>query len=83
MEEGIKQVLEVLSRVRGDTMTPRGARGLVEQAIGALSGGDRELGVATAISYLDKAGNHPNLPPHIRTAIWNALGILEGLSKKV
>lgn len=80
-EEKIRQVLDILSRIRSDTMAPRVVRTAVEQAISELSGqGDPRLKAASAVVYLDKAGNDPNIPPHIRTAIWNALSILETIS---
>jgi len=80
LEERIRQVLEVLSKVKADTMTPRSVRSLVEQAMSELSmRGDPKMRAASAASYLDRAGNDPNLPPHIRTAIWGALSTLEGL----
>jgi uncharacterized protein (UPF0147 family) len=80
LEEKIRQAMEILSKVKTDTMTPRSARGWVEQAIAELSRpGDPKLKAASAASFLDRAGNDPNLPPHIRTAIWSALGILESL----
>ncbi len=73
-------MLEVLSKVKADTMTPRSVRSLVEQAMSELSmRGDPKMRAASAASYLDRAGNDPNLPPHIRTAIWGALSTLEGL----
>jgi uncharacterized protein (UPF0147 family) len=80
LEERIKRALEVLSKVKADTMTPRSVRGLVEQAMSELSsGGDPKMRAASAASYLDRAGNDPNLPPHIRTAIWSVLSTLESL----
>jgi uncharacterized protein (UPF0147 family) len=79
-EEKIKQAVEVLSRVKADTMTPRSARSWVEQALSELSGpGDPKLKAASAANYLDRAGSDPNLPPHIRTAIWSVLSILESM----
>jgi uncharacterized protein (UPF0147 family) len=80
LEERIKRALEVLSKVKADTMTPRSVRGLVEQAMSELSaGGDPKMRAASAASYLDRAGSDPNLPPHIRTAIWSVLSTLESL----
>ncbi len=83
MEEKVSYVLDVLEKIRADVMLPRSARNLVNLAIQELKKeGDIKMKAASAVSHLDKAGNDPNLPPHIRTGIWSVLSVLESLTRE-
>jgi uncharacterized protein (UPF0147 family) len=78
-EAKLKQVADIMARVADDTSVPRNIRRAAGEAKNALLGkeGDAMVKASSAIMILDEISNDPNMPVHTRTAIWNAISILE------
>ena len=75
----LKQVAEIMARVAEDTSVPRNIRQTASEVREALlkKEDDPIVRAALATRALDEISNDPNMPVHTRTAIWNAVSILE------
>ncbi|MEW6222544.1 MAG: UPF0147 family protein [Candidatus Hadarchaeota archaeon] len=78
-EEKLKQVVDIMTRVSGDTTVPRNIRRAASEAKVALLKKDEDpvVRAASARITLEEISNDSNMPIHARTQIWNALSILE------
>ncbi|MEW6592501.1 MAG: UPF0147 family protein [Candidatus Hadarchaeota archaeon] len=78
-EEKLKQVVDIMTRVSGDTTVPRNIRRAASEAMVALLKKDEDLVVraASARITLEEISSDSNMPIHARTQIWSALSILE------
>lgn len=78
-QEKIRQILEVLDQLEGDTSVPRNIRRGATSAKDLLLNSTDALDVrtASAIFILDELANDPNIPLHGRTLIWNIISQLE------
>jgi len=77
--EQFKQATVLLQRVAEDTGVPRNIRRAASEAIKTLQRKDLSPGLraANAISILDEVSQDPNMPLFARTAIWQAISLLE------
>ncbi|RLE64560.1 MAG: hypothetical protein DRJ38_05230 [Thermoprotei archaeon] len=77
--EQFKQATVLLQRVAEDTGVPRNIRRAASEAIKMLQRRDLSPGLraANAISVLDEVSQDPNMPLFARTAIWQAISLLE------
>lgn len=73
------QALNVLQRIADDNGVPRNIRRAASEAMKVLQGKTYTDAVraANAISILEECGQDPNMPLFARTAIWQAISILE------
>ena len=72
-----------MARVADDTSVPRNIRRAAAEARNALlkKEGDAMVKMSSAILILDEISNDPNMPVHTRTAIWNAISVLETIKE--
>lgn len=82
-EEKLQQVSEIMERVSVDMTVPRNIRKAAKETKEVLESGEEDevMKAASAISILDDISNDPNIPVHTRTAIWNALSVLETIKE--
>ena len=75
----LKQVAEIMARVAEDTSVPRNIRRAASEVRETLlkKEDDPVVRAASATMTLDEISNDANMPVHTRTAIWNAVSILE------
>ena len=80
-QEAIKNSLAILNRVVDDQSTPRtvkkGTTSLVAEL--KIEEGSIAVRAANAIGALDDITQDPNMPSYIRTSLWQAVSILEGV----
>ncbi len=79
VERKIQQAIMVLQRIADDLGVPRNIRRACSESIKVLRDKKYTPGVraANAISILDECSQDPNMPLFARTAIWQAVSILE------
>ena len=79
VEQKIQQAIMVLQRIADDLGVPRNIRRACSESIKVLRDKKYTPGVraANAISILDECSQDPNMPLFARTAIWQAVSILE------
>ena len=79
VERKIQQAIMVLQRIADDFGVPRNIRRACSESIKVLRDKKYTPGVraAHAISILDECSQDPNMPLFARTAIWQAVSILE------
>jgi len=79
--EQVKQAIAILQRVAEDTGVPRNIRRAASEAIQMLQRKDLTPGLraANAIGILDEISLDPNIPLFARTAIWQAISLLESV----
>ncbi|RLE50763.1 MAG: hypothetical protein DRJ31_00110 [Candidatus Methanomethylicota archaeon] len=78
-EEKIQRAVMILQRIAEDTGIPRNIRRAANEAIKVLHGKTYTHAVraSNAISILEECSQDPNMPLFARTAIWQAVSILE------
>ncbi len=78
------EVLEIIGELADDRRVPRNIRANIQKAMDSLKDEKQAAVVklSTAISFLDEASNDPNIPSHVRTQIWNIVGMLESLQSE-
>ncbi|MCS7139914.1 MAG: UPF0147 family protein [Candidatus Nezhaarchaeota archaeon] len=78
-EQKISQAIMILQRVADDLGVPRNIRRACSESIKVLKTRKFTPGVraSNAISILDECSQDPNMPLFARTAIWQAVSILE------
>lgn len=79
LEEKIKQVMEIVTRISEDPTIPRNVRKAASEAKSHLQKKNEDivLRAASARMSLESVSDDPNMPVHGRTQIWSALSILE------
>ncbi len=78
-DEKIQQAIMILQRIAEDTGVPRNIRRAANEAIKILQSKTYTQAVraANAISVLEECSQDPNMPLFARTAIWQAVSVLE------
>jgi len=73
------QALNVLQKIAEDNGVPRNIRRAASDAIKVLQGKTYTSAVkaSNAISILEECSQDPNMPLFARTAIWQAISVLE------
>jgi len=81
IDKQIKQVIETLTELQGDTSIPKNVKLKVEGIIALLKGGtDLSIKVDKALNELDGIANDTNMQSYTRTQIWNIVSLLEKLA---
>lgn len=80
-QNSIKGALATLGRVVDDQSSPRTVKKGVTDIIADLKSEEGALAVkaANAIGALDDITQDPNMPSYIRTSLWQAVSMLEGV----
>lgn len=80
-QKSIQDALGILNRVVDDQSTPRTVRKGVTELVADLKADGVSLAVqaANAIGALDDITQDPNMPSYIRTSLWQAVSMLEGV----
>lgn len=81
MSEG-NNAVGILSELLENRGMPRSMRELLEKSIDLIGkkGTDNEK-ISIILSNLDDISNNPNLSTHVRTELWEAMSVLEGMTK--
>ncbi|MDI9619599.1 MAG: UPF0147 family protein [Candidatus Nezhaarchaeota archaeon] len=79
VDQKIEQAIAVLQRIADDLGVPRNIRRACSECIKILRAKKYTPGVraSNAIGILDECSQDPNMPLFARTAIWQAVSILE------
>ncbi len=79
VDDKMTQALNVLQKIAEDNGVPRNIRRSATDAIKVLQGKIYTSAVkaSNAISILEECGQDPNMPLFARTAIWQAISVLE------
>lgn len=79
IDDKMTQALNVLQKIAEDNGVPRNIRRSATDAIKVLQGKIYTSAVkaSNAISILEECGQDPNMPLFARTAIWQAISVLE------
>ncbi|MCX8205232.1 MAG: UPF0147 family protein [Candidatus Nezhaarchaeota archaeon] len=80
-EQRIQQAIAILQRIADDPGVPRNIRKTCTESIKVLQSKKYSLALraSNVISMLDECGQDPNIPLFARTAIWQAVSLLEGI----
>ncbi len=80
-QKSIQSALATLNRVIEDQSTPRSVKKKVTDLVADLKAEDASLAIqaANAIGVLDDVTQDPNMPSYIRTSLWQAVSMLEGV----
>lgn len=80
-QESIKNALAILNRIAGDQSSSRTVKKGVTDLVTELKNEEGALAVraANAIGALDDITQDPNMASYIRTSLWQAVSILEGV----
>ena len=80
-EQRIQQAIVVLQRIADDLGVPRNIRRACSESIKILQSKKQSpaLRASNVISMLDECSQDPNIPLFARTAIWQAVSLLEGI----
>lgn len=80
-EQRIQQAIVILQRIADDAGVPRNIRRACTESIKILQSKKYSpaLRASNVISMLDECGQDPNIPLFARTAIWQAVSLLEGI----
>ncbi len=83
-DEELKKAVRILTSIARDLNTPRNIRRAARDAIRELEKKDLSLGlrVANAIDILQEITDDPQIPSFARTAILEAISILDILAKE-
>ncbi len=83
-DEELKKAIRILTSIARDLNTPRNIRRAARDAIRELEKKDLSLGlrVANAIDILQEITDDPQIPSFARTAILEAISILDILAKE-
>lgn len=73
----IKEIIEDLKELEGDTSIPKNVKNKIQKTIEALQLEDVNLGKDKAIQELDEVADDVNIQPYTRTQIWNIVSRLE------
>lgn len=77
-----KAIVSILKDISDDRGVPKNIKSSIDESIKIFNGkASGEEKIAYVISILDEAANDPNISPHTRTLIWNAVSHLEGLKQ--
>ena len=81
IEDNITSLIEILSELSETRGVPRNVKAVIDDAIKTLKKKEDSVSqrVNTALMMLDEVSNDPNVPAHIRTQMWNAVSMLEGV----
>jgi uncharacterized protein (UPF0147 family) len=79
VDDKMAQALNVLQKIAEDNGVPRNIRRSATDAMKVLQGKTYTSAVkaSNAISILEECGQDPNMPLFARTAIWQAISVLE------
>ena len=80
-EQRIQQAIAVLQRIADDLGVPRNIRRACIESIKILQSkkDSPALRASNVIIVLDECSQDPNIPLFARTAIWQAVSLLEGI----
>jgi len=83
-EEHLRNAIKILTSIARDLNTPRNIRRAARDAIRELEKKDLSLGlrVANAIDILQEITDDPQIPSFARTAILEAISILDIIAKE-
>jgi len=75
----IREAIQILKKIAEDPGVPRNIRRAASESIEMLLDASMSVGLraANAISKLDEISMDPNAPLYARTAIWQAIALLE------
>ncbi len=79
----VKDAINILASIHEDTTVPKNVRSKIEISITSLqdtNGKSTAIKIDQVIQQLDELSDDPNLEPHTRTQIWNAVSTLESRS---
>lgn len=77
-EQGIKDIIVVLSELEGDSTIPRNVKQKITIIISILKEpAEISIKIDKALQELDEVTDDNNLQPHVRTQIWNIVSMLE------
>jgi len=79
VDDKMAQALNVLQKIADDNGEPRNITRAATDAMKVLQGKTYTSAVkaSNAISILEECGQDPNMPLFARTAIWQAISVLE------
>jgi uncharacterized protein (UPF0147 family) len=78
MSELIKDIIDELEMLKGDSSTPKNVKEKVNEIIEILKDkSDKSMQVNKALHELDNIADDINLQPYTRTQIWNIVSLLE------
>ncbi len=79
VDDKMAQALNVLQKIAEDNGVPRNIRRAATDAMRVLQGKTYSSAVkaSNAISILEECSQDPNMPLFARTAIWQAISVLE------
>jgi len=70
--------------VASDHSVPRNIRGVLEEAIGKISGKKAKIeDFSTAVYMMDDISKDLNIPSHTRTDIWEIISRMEAIKEKI
>ncbi|MEM1537870.1 MAG: UPF0147 family protein [Candidatus Nezhaarchaeales archaeon] len=80
-EQKVQQAIAILQKVAEDLGVPRNIRRACSESIKILQSKKLSPGLraSNVISVLDECSQDPNIPLFARTAIWQAVSVLEGV----
>jgi uncharacterized protein (UPF0147 family) len=78
----IKLIIKTIHEVSTERGIPNNVREMLNESADILKNDKTEQErISSVVSILDDASNDPNVPPHIRTRIWNLVSSLESMLK--
>lgn len=82
-EESLKDIISLLSQIEEDFTVPKNVRVKVKNAYVCLNDCIESVDVRInkSLQELDDISDDPNVPSYVRTQIWNAVSMLEGISE--
>lgn len=80
MEENIKEIVEFIEDLHGETSVPRNVKAKLLSIVEILKdGSDKSMKKNKALHELDEINDDVNIQSYIRTQIWNLASMLEKL----
>ncbi len=73
------EITSIVDDLYNEKRIPKNIRSVIEEVLKVLKGPEHSntVKLSTAVSMLEEACNDPNIPPHLRTEMWNVISILE------